>query len=35
MVASLLLTIPMLIVYIIGQRFVYEANISGGSSGIK
>jgi multiple sugar transport system permease protein len=35
MVASLFLTIPMILVYLFGQRFVYEANISGGSSGIK
>nr|WP_145156613.1 carbohydrate ABC transporter permease [Paenibacillus terrae] len=35
MVASLFLTIPMVLVYLFGQRFVYEANISGGSSGIK
>lgn len=35
MVASLFLTIPMILVYFIGQKYVYEANISGGSSGIK
>jgi len=35
MVASLFLTIPMILVYTVGQRFVYEANISGGSSSIK
>lgn len=35
MVASLFLTIPMVMVYLLGQRYVYEANISGGSSGIK
>ena len=35
MVASLFLTIPMVLVYLLGQRYVYEANISGGSSGIK
>ncbi|MNJ34261.1 hypothetical protein D3C77_289650 [compost metagenome] len=35
MVASLFLTIPMILIYLIGQRFVYEANISGGSSSIK
>lgn len=35
MVASLFLTIPMILVYMLEQRFVYEANISGGSSGIK
>lgn len=35
MVASLFLTIPMVLVYLFGQRYVYEANISGGSSGIK
>lgn len=35
MVASLFLTVPMILVYLFGQRYVYEANISGGSSGIK
>ncbi|MEC0184583.1 carbohydrate ABC transporter permease [Paenibacillus peoriae] len=35
MIASLFLTIPMVLVYLWGQRYVYEANISGGSSGIK
>jgi multiple sugar transport system permease protein len=35
MIASLFLTLPMLIVYMFGQRFIYEANISGGSAGIK
>ncbi|WP_438349045.1 carbohydrate ABC transporter permease [Paenibacillus sp. FA6] len=35
MVASLFLTLPMLLVYMFGQRFIYEANISGGSAGIK
>ena len=35
MVASLFLTIPMILVYMFGQRFVYEANINGGNSGIK
>jgi multiple sugar transport system permease protein len=35
MIASLFLTIPMVLVYLFGQRYVYEANISGGSSGIK
>jgi len=35
MVASLLLTGPMILVFFIGQRYVFEANISGGSVGIK
>lgn len=35
MVASLFLTMPMVLVYLFGQRYVYEANITGGSSGIK
>lgn len=35
MVASMLLTIPMLLVFFFGQRYVFEANISGGSTGIK
>lgn len=35
MVASLFLTIPMILVYLFGQKYVFQANISGGSSGIK
>ncbi len=35
MVASMLLTLPMILVFFFGQRYVFEANISGGSSSIK
>ncbi len=35
MVASMLLTIPMLLVFFFGQKYVFEANISGGSAGVK
>jgi len=35
MVASMLLTIPMLIVFFIGQRYIFEINFSSGSSSIK
>lgn len=35
MVASMLLTLPMLIVFFFGQKYVFEANISGGSAAIK
>ncbi|MBK8021540.1 MAG: carbohydrate ABC transporter permease [Chloroflexi bacterium] len=35
MVASTLLTIPMLLVFFFGQKYVFEANISGGSASIK
>jgi len=35
MVASMLLTVPMLLVFFFGQRYVFEANISSGSAAIK
>lgn len=35
MVASMLLTLPMLLVFFFGQKYVFEANISGGSAGVK
>jgi multiple sugar transport system permease protein len=35
MVASMLLTIPMLLVFFFGQKYVFEASISGGSAAIK
>jgi multiple sugar transport system permease protein len=35
MVASMLLTLPMLLVFFLGQKYVFEANISGGSAGVK
>ncbi|MBL8133908.1 MAG: carbohydrate ABC transporter permease [Anaerolineae bacterium] len=35
MVASMLLTVPMLLVFFFGQKYVFEANLSGGSASIK
>lgn len=35
MVASMLLTLPMLLVFFFGQRYVFEINFSSGSSSIK
>ena len=35
MVASMLLTLPMIMVFFVGQKYVFEANISGGSSASK
>ena len=35
MVSSMLLTLPMLLIFFIGQKYVFEANISGGSAAIK
>jgi multiple sugar transport system permease protein len=35
MVGSILLTLPMIIVYYLGQRYLYEMDISGGSAGVK
>lgn len=35
MVASMLLTLPMILVFFFGQKYVFEANISGGSSATK
>ena len=35
MVGSILLTIPMIAVYYLGQRYLYEMDITGGSAGIK
>lgn len=35
MVASMLLTLPMLLVFFFGQKYVFEANLSGGSAGLK
>ncbi|MDZ4907137.1 hypothetical protein GNF64_15715 [Clostridium perfringens] len=32
MVASLLLTIPMVAVYFLGQKYIYQTNIVGNSS---
>jgi multiple sugar transport system permease protein len=35
MVASLFLTVPMILVYTFGQKYVYEANLNSGSAGLK
>lgn len=35
MVGSILLAVPMIIVYYLGQRYLYEMDISGGSAGVK
>ncbi len=35
MVGSILLTLPMILVYYLGQRHLYEMDISGGSAGVK
>ena len=35
MVGSILLTVPMILVYYLGQRYLYEMDISGGSAGVK
>jgi len=35
MVGSLMLTVPMLIVFTLGQRYVFEISLTGGSSAIK
>lgn len=35
MVGSILLTLPMIIVYYLGQRYLYEMDLSGGSAGVK
>jgi multiple sugar transport system permease protein len=35
MVGSILLTLPMVIIYYLGQRYLYEMDISGGSAGVK
>lgn len=35
MVGSVLLALPMIIVYYLGQKYLYEMDISGGSAGVK
>ncbi|MBT2417054.1 carbohydrate ABC transporter permease [Streptomyces sp. ISL-22] len=35
MVGSILLAIPMIVVYYLGQKYLYEMDISGGSAGVK
>jgi multiple sugar transport system permease protein len=35
MVGSILLAVPMIVVYYLGQKYLYEMDISGGSAGVK
>lgn len=35
MVGSIILTAPMIIIYYLGQKYLYEMNLSGGSAGVK
>lgn len=35
MVGSILLTLPMILIYYLGQKYLYEMNLSGGSAGVK
>lgn len=35
MVGSIMLTLPMIIIYYLGQKYLYEMNVSGGSAGVK
>jgi len=35
MVGSILLTLPMIAIYYLGQKYLYEMNITGGSAGVK
>ena len=35
MVGSILLALPMILVYYLGQKYLYEMDISGGSAGVK
>ena len=35
MVGSILLTLPMIVIYYLGQKYLYEMNITGGSAGVK
>ena len=35
MVGSILLTVPMICIYYLGQKYLYEMNVSGGSAGVK
>lgn len=35
MVGSILLAVPMILVYYLGQKYLYEMDISGGSAGVK
>ena len=35
MVGSIILTLPMIAIYYMGQKYLYEMNVSGGSAGVK
>jgi multiple sugar transport system permease protein len=35
MVGSLLLVVPMIVLYYLGQRYIYEMNIIGGTAGLR
>ena len=35
MVGSIILTVPMIVIYYLGQKYLYEMNVSGGSAGVK
>lgn len=35
MVGSILLTVPMIAIYYLGQKYLYEMNLQGGSAGVK
>ncbi|MBO3085987.1 carbohydrate ABC transporter permease [Cellulomonas fengjieae] len=35
MVGSIMLTLPMIVIYYLGQKYLYEMNVSGGSAGVK
>ena len=35
MVGSIMLTVPMIVIYYLGQKYLYEMNVSGGSAGVK
>ena len=35
MVGSIFLSLPMIIIYYFGQKYMYEMNLSAGSAGVK
>jgi multiple sugar transport system permease protein len=35
MVGSIMLTLPMIVIYYLGQKYLYEMNLQGGSAGVK
>jgi multiple sugar transport system permease protein len=35
MVGSIILTLPMIVIYYLGQKYLYEMNLQGGSAGVK